>query len=391
MNKVVVLGHSYLSRLAIIRALGTYGYDITVLIVARDKKNVKIDCSSKYVTGVLICPYFDGNTLTNLLLDKCVDKDYKTILIPTNDVTACMIDEHLDELKDNFLFPHINNESGQVIHWMNKSVQKELACKIGMNTADCWQFDVNNQKFSVPEDIVYPCFVKPQMTICGGKSFKRCNDEAELRRYIREIGEKGGHIQLLIERYLDVEKEYAVVGFSDGENVYIPGVINFEQISQSHFGVARLGKVLPVGSFQSLMELFKSYVKTIGYVGLFDIDFLECQGKYYFCELNLRFGGSGDALTKMGANLPVMLVEKLSTGLVQTFPSKITNQVTFINERVCLDDWYRGYLSTNDYKRIKAHADFGFLEDSKDPKPYKSFLNYRRKLWLKRIAKRMFL
>jgi hypothetical protein len=121
---------------------------------------------------------------------------------------------------------------------------------------------------------------------------------------------------------------------------------------------------------------------------LFDIDFLDCQGKYYFCELNLRFGGSGDAITKMGVNLPLMLVEKLSTGHVQTFPSEITHQATFINERVFLDDWYKGYLSEHDYKEIKDMSDFGFLDDKKDPRPFYAFQKHKRRLIVKKTVKR---
>ena len=390
MNKVVVLGHSYLARLSIVRALGEHGYDITVLIVEKGKHHTKIDCTSKYVKKVLICPSFDGKTLVNMLLAQCTEKDDKPILIPTSDVTVGMIDEHFDELKDYFLFPHINHEQGRIVHWMDKAVQKALARKIGMNVADSWLIDIRNPKYSIPNDIIYPCFIKPQMTIHGGKSvFKCCTNEIELRDYIHEIRQKRDDVTLLVERYLNIDKEYAVVGFSDGENVYIPGVIYLEQVGQSHFGVALLGKVLPVAQFGSLVEQFKAYVKAIGYVGLFDIDFFECQGKYYFCELNFRYGGSGDAITKMGANLPIMLAEKFLIGQIRTIPLDITDEAKFVNERVCIDDWYRGYLSMNDYKCIMARADFGFLEDQNDPKPYQAFLNYKRKLMLKKIAKKL--
>lgn len=390
MNRVVVLGHSYLARLSIVRALGEHGYDITVLIVEKGKHHTKIDCTSKYVKKVLICPTFDGQTLVNVLLERCTDKDVKPILIPTSDVTVSMIDEYLDELKDYFLFPHINHEQGRIVHWMDKSVQKALARKIGIHVVDSWQIDIRTPKYSIPDDIIYPCFIKPKMTIHGAKSvFKCCRNVTELRDYIYEIRQKRDDVVLLVEKYLIIDKEYAVVGFSDGKSVYIPAVIHLEQVSQSHFGVARLGRVLPVAQFWSLVEQFKAFVNAIGYVGLFDIDFLECQGIYYFCELNLRFGGSGEAITKMGANLPIMLAEKLSTGQIRTSPSDIADEATFMNERVCLDDWYRGYLSMNDYKCIMARADFGFLQDKNDPKPYLAFLNCKRKLMLKRIVKRL--
>ncbi len=387
MNKVAVLGHNYLARLSIIRALGEYGHDITVLT---GDKDAKIDSYSRYVKRVLSCPFSNRQLLVNMLLEECADKESKTILIPTSDVTVSIIDEHHDELKDFFLFPHINHKSGQMLHWMDKTVQKELARKIGMNVAESWIILIEGEKFKIPDDIIYPCFVKPQITIHGGKStFKRCDNKSELEHFVNEVAQKRGDIQLLVEEFLEINNEYAVVGFSDGENVFIPGVIYLEQISQTHFGVARLGKVLPIGGFRPFIEQVKEYVRDIGYVGLFDIDFFECQGKYYFCEMNLRFGGSGDAITKMGVNLPVMLVEKLSAGQIQTLPSLITAEATFMNERVCLDDWYRGNLTEDGYRRIREQADFGFLDDKNDPDPLKAFQKYKRHLKVKKHVKHL--
>lgn len=388
MKKAVVIGHSYLSRLSIIRALGELGYDITVII--NSSKILQADCYSKYVRRVLVCSFSEEERFVRLLLEECINKVGKTILMPTSDRSVSIIDKHQDELKDYFVFSHINHSSGQIIHWMDKSVQKELARKQGLNVAGSWQIEIKNQGFTIPDVIVYPCFVKPQITLCGGKTaFKRCNDETELRQFIYEMGQRWGNIGLLVERYLVVDKEYAVVGFSDGENVCIPGIIHLEQVSQSHFGVARSGRVLPIGSFQPLTERFKSYVKAVGYVGLFDIDFLECQGRYYFCELNFRFGGSGDALTRMGVNLPVMFAERLPTGQTGAFPSEITTEATFMNERVCLDDWYSGYLTMREYKELEKSVDFGLLYDPNDPRPYSLFKRYYVKaIGLKRAARK---
>lgn len=49
-QKVVIIGHGYLSRLALIRSLGQAGYDVTVIVTMYGDVNTTrpLDCYSKY-------------------------------------------------------------------------------------------------------------------------------------------------------------------------------------------------------------------------------------------------------------------------------------------------------------------------------------------------------
>ena len=396
-QKVVIIGHGYTSRLAIIRSVAQLGCDITVVAMVFHglwgrlvrSEGKPIDCCSKYVNGVKYCLVQDEEGLIKLLLDQCVDSNQKVVLIPDSDFSASVIDNHQERLKDHFLFPHINHTPGLVEHWMDKTVQKELAKKIGLNISEGKVVLVENQHYVFPTDVHYPCFTKALATISGGKQFlKRCDNEEELKKVLDKVSMKY-NTQVLIEDYKHIDTEYALVGFSDGNHVTIPGIIEFVVNSSSHFGIAREGKIMPNTGFEDLLEQFKEYVRQIGFCGLFDIDFYKSGGKMFFGEINLRFGGSGYAYTVMGANLPAMMVRHLCGESYQDLLHDVDRTATYVNERMCVDDFVAGHISEKEYNQILAAADIRFVYDPDDPKPNRKLNRYLQYQRLNRIRKKL--
>ena len=325
-----------------------------------------VDCHSKYVSRVLYCYAKNGEGLIDMLVEKCVDPHQKVIIVPDSDFSASVIDNNQEKLKNYFLFPHISHVPGAVGHWMEKSVQKQLACEIGLNVAEGRSVIVKNGSYILPNGISYPCFTKPLQTINGGKHFlRRCNDENELRRVLDFVG-LHFNTEVLIENFMAIDTEYAVVGFSDGKNVIIPGVIEFVVNSQSHFGIAREGKIMPVDGFEAILDKFKEYVQKMGFCGLFDIDFYESGRKMFFGEINLRFGGSGYAYTAMGVNLPAMMVRSFCGEDYSDLLHTIDHTATYVNERMCLDDYMGGFINRKQCRHIIANADVKFVYDKKD-------------------------
>lgn len=380
-QRVIVIGHSFTSRLGIIRSVAQIGCEATVIVMTgrkRFRKSLKdikqIDCYSKYVNNVFYCYGTDSEGLIQLLLDKCTDERQKAIIIPDSDFSAAVIDQNQDRLKGKFLFPHINHHPGAVVDWMNKEKQKNLAMEVGLNVAGWKVVDITQRSYELPQDIHYPCFSKPLATIAGGKKLLgRCNHEKALRVVLDKAARLSTTIRVLIEDYKEIEDEYAVLGCSDGNHVIIPAVIKFRQPSKSHVGIALQGEIVPTNGFEKLIDLFRDYIRRIGFFGIFDIDFYQSEGKLYFGELNLRFGGSGYAVTKMGVNLPGMLVKRLLGENIDDMNHKISTSALFVNERMCIEDWYRGYISTKDFHQIIKTTDIQFVKDENDPAPLYAF------------------
>ena len=393
-QKVFIIGNSFATRLGIIRSLSQVDCEIFVIAIAYWKgKYIKpIDCFSKYVKGFYYLERVEGEKgLVRLLLEKCTDTEHKNIIIPTSDFSAIAIDHNRNALKDYFLFPYISNSEKDVAFWMNKMNQKQLASQIGLKVASSIILESTEGHFVIPNEVKYPCFTKPLASIGGGKKcIRKCEDEKTLLEVL-SVAEEKGITQILVEDYIKIDREYAALGCSDGENVIIPGIIQFVRGSKSHPGIALLGEVKPTDGFEQLIKEFCLFVQEIGYVGIFDIDFVESGGDFYFLELNLRIGGSAYAITKMGGNLPAIYVNSLTGSNVNANEAKIKQSAIYINERMLMDDWISGKLSTKTYWKLTSSADIHFVSDSEDSIPQKilkkEFLN--NLFNYKRIVKRL--
>lgn len=399
-QKVVIIGHSFSSRLSIIRSVAQIGCEITVIVMTgfkRDGKTINdkkpIDCYSKYVSNVYYCLRTAKETLIQILLNHCADSQQKVVLIPDSDDTVVAIDNNRERLKDFFLFPHIIPQSGNLEYWMDKTHQKELAREVGLNTADLLQvIEIIDGRYDIPSGLTYPCFSKPLATMNGGKGGMRCcNDEEELADALDYIiiQYKIKDVKVLIEDYKEIEQEYALLGFSNGKEVVIPAILRFLFVSKHNKGIACQGVVMPIDGFEELVDRFKQLILRIGFVGVFDIDFYESGGEFYFCEANLRFGGSGYAIIKMGVNLPAMMVKYLTGEPIEEMNKYISGTAIYANERMCMDDWSYGYISKKEYHRILDGSDIRFIPDDNDPLPEQAYQKKIRAMRFKKAIKKL--
>lgn len=384
--KVIILGGNYASLLGMIRATGIIGCDITVIKTFIKKKKKGIEYCSKYVNRYFFVKDADRAGLVDLLLTKCVDYNQKVILIPTNDDTTMTIDLHQDILKKHFICPTINNIPGAITQLMNKSKQKEIANKVGLNTPKGTLVTLKDGKYKIEDEIIYPCFTKAEVSVYGGKTFmKKCNNESELIKTL-DIASKRWDCNVLIEEYINIEKEFAVVGCSFGNIVYIPGVIYLElQGDGDHKGVAMTGKIEPIEKHIDIINLITEFIKEIKYEGLFDVDFYFSKGKYYFNELNLRCGASCFAFTYKGINIPEKIINYY-TSKANNYPT-VDYEFAFVNEKVCLESYTSNYISWNKYKEIIKSKGVHSIENSNDINPGITFNRLLIKHRVKKFAK----
>lgn len=378
--KVIIIGHSYSSRLSLIRAVAQIGSEVTVVVMRqpKDEKSTPvkpIDCYSKYVSRVYYCVRRERDSLVSLLLEKCVDPSQKVVLIPDGDDVVATIDNNKDRLKEHFLFPHIAKEPSSMEYWMEKTHQKQLAKEIGLDVTNATIVEIKDGKYTIPSDLQYPVFPKPLATMNGGKGgMRRCDNPKDLSESLDFIiNYRTRDTKVLIEDYKVIDTEYALLGFSDGKEVIIPGVLQFLTVSKKNMGIALQGKVISIKGFEALLEKFKQLVLAFGFVGVFDVDFYRSEEKFYFCELNLRYGGSGYAITKMGVNLPAMMVKHFYGESIEAMNKTFTGEAVYVNERMCMDDWNYGYLSYKEYRKYLKTADIRFIPDAEDTLPEKMY------------------
>lgn len=387
--KVVIIGYGFATRLGLIRSLSQISDHISVVMIESDKSK-PVDCYSKYVHAY----YRSGNNeekLMEILKGECVDNNQKVILIPTNDFSASALDRNIGILNDSFLFPHIHFTPGAITEWMDKERQKSAARNVGLNVACSNNVEIKNGDYVLPAQINYPCFTKTRACVTTGykHTLHKCEDEKELRSFLDGVSKRFHNITIMVEDYKEISTEYAVVGFSDGNEVVIPGVIEITMMAKGIYkGIACQGKIMPVSGFEDVVEKFKKLIRSIGFEGLFDIDFYLSNGDYYFGEINMRIGGSGYAATKMGVNLPEMFVKSLLNESIDNAEKGIKASATFVNERICLDNWNKGYISTKRFRQILKTADISFLKDKEDVLPEKVFKRRMVVMSVKRYLKK---
>ena len=225
----------------------------------------------------------------------------------------------------------------------------------------------------------------------GGKGgMRRCDNPKELSKALDYIiNTRSRNTKVMVEDYKQIETEYALLGFSDGKEVVIPGVLQFLAVSKAHPGIALQGKVVPVSGFEKLVEKFKDLVLRIGFIGVFDVDFFKSEGIFYFCELNLCYGGSGYAITKLGVNLPAMMVKYFYGESIKVMNKSIIKEAVYVNDRMCMDDWNNGSLSLKEYKRYLRTSDIRFICDDQDPLPERRYERESRKRLVVNAIKKM--
>ena len=368
----IVIGRNFTSRIGMIRAAGEAGCDVVVIQTYSYKKRFHDpDYFSKYVSHYCLSQDYNQQQLLDII------KQYKSnnriiILLPTDDFSLSVIDEHLEELENNFLCTNINHTQGEIVRKMNKDLQKELAKKSGLDISEGWISKKKNGVYEIPKGINYPCFTKPQETTYGHlKTFLLpCVSEEELNNRLSIIGKKYDN-PILIEEYHKINKEYTVLGLSlDGEAV-IPGIVTK---IVNWYGMTTTGSVSPLSKMPELLSKLKDFMKEIGLTGLFDIELYESNGKLYFNELNLRASSIAFALTYKGINLPSILINYLMGYDVDLSAVPNTFDTYICGSEAAMRNMYKeDIISFFKYKNLINSVDVRSLKFKDDNKPAEMF------------------
>lgn len=388
--KAVVCGRNFTSRLGMIRALGECGYDI---ILVRTNKGHDVDSYSRYVVKDMFSSERNEGALLQTLLSLSSESEGKMLLMPVDDYCAAVIDQNLDVLKDKYLFQNIDMTQGELVRLMDKELQKSLAVEAGMNVASGCRVKIEDGTYSVPEGVRYPCFTKPLASFKEGKSFMRkCSSEKELRTVLDSAASARKSCEIMVEDFVQIEKELAIVGISDGAKVVIPGVIQmlldgimYVEGAATHTGVTCLGKVCPPGQYKDFLSRIEDMVKELHYVGLFDVDAYVADGRLFFNELNLRFGASGYSMTASGINLPKMLADTLRSGSAKADCVALDHEVQFVSEKALLELWGHKGIGWREYMNYVWKSQVRFIYNKADIVPFLLYQYKIVKAWFKRI------
>ena len=387
-QKIIVLSRNYSTGLGVIRSLGSAGYSVDLIASTKKKGSSVIASSSRYVKHAeeVQSPKIqgdDGETIIQTLLKKNLQSSSKTILFPTDDFTANVIAKNAERLSEKYLMPFVNKDRDFTIsEVMDKSFQSRLAEKCGLKVPEEWVISLSTE-IKLPENIIFPCFVKPLQSVSGRKDeMKICQNKKELITHLNKMQLFYSDRSVLIQKYLYTVCEYDLSGVCIDQRVIIPAVIKKDVVAQFEKGVTMTGVMYPCDILKSIRESVVTFLKELHYTGMFDMEFIQCEDGIYFNEINLRSGGPSYFYFMNGVNLPDVFVRAVTEQDVDIDLTCNTG-TTFIYEKVAWEDYIHGYISRSEMKNYIKNADFTLISDKTDPKPGKIFNHKIRLSFLK--------
>ena len=138
--------------------------------------------------------------------------------------------------------------------------------------------------------IGYPLMVRPSYVL-GGRGMEIVYDEAMLHDYMAAAVDVTPDRPILIDRYLENAIEAEADAIADGEDAFVPAVMEHIEQAGIHSGDSAC-VIPPVGIPEHHLETIRTYTRTIaremGVVGLMNIQYAICDDRVYVLEANPR-------------------------------------------------------------------------------------------------------
>ena len=138
--------------------------------------------------------------------------------------------------------------------------------------------------------IGYPLMLRPSFVL-GGRGMEIIYDESMLRAYIAEAVGVTPECPILIDKYLENALEVETDAICDGEEVFIPAIMEHIEYAGVHSGDSAC--VIPpinisAPHMQTLAEYTEKIAKALGVIGLMNMQYAIADGKVYVLEANPR-------------------------------------------------------------------------------------------------------
>lgn len=291
-HKHICLVGDHYNPLAIIRSLGEEGIKPIVVLCA---ENPYIVPRSKYIGELHVFPAVEEGY--KFIIDTYSNESLKPFIYNGSDDISLFLDNHYDELKNNFYF---TNGAGGLKKYLNKYDITKLAEECGLVIPKEELLETGQ----MPSTLKYPVFTKA-VTSAGGGAWKDqafiCKNEDELRKAYTNI--KAPNI--LVQEFVKKKNELCIDGISinGGEQVFMPyGCGYYRFIPGSYGNYMKFTPFLDKDLTEKIIEV----IRGAKFTGIFCIEFMIGQdNQLYFLEVNFRHSGWGYAFTVGGFNLPV--------------------------------------------------------------------------------------
>jgi carbamoyl-phosphate synthase large subunit len=172
-----------------------------------------------------------------------------------------------------------------------------------------------DEALKVAKELGFPVMLRPSYVI-GGRAMRVALDEGDIRRYLAEAVAATPEHPILIDQYLP-GKEVEVDAICDGETVVIPGIFEHIERAGVHSGDSLAvypPQSLSQGEISDLVEHTVRIARSLGIVGLVNLQFVMADDQAYVLEVNPRASRTIPILAKVTGVPMVQLATRVQLG-----------------------------------------------------------------------------
>ncbi|MDE5730455.1 MAG: carbamoyl-phosphate synthase large subunit [Alistipes sp.] len=296
-EKIVVLGSGPIrigqgvefdySTVHAIWSIREAGYE--AIIINNNPETVSTD----YTTSDKL--YFEPLTVEDVM-NVIVHEQPKGIVVSLGGQTAINLAEPLHELG----VPIIGTGVEAICNAEDRGRFEKIMEELGIPQPEAEAVTDIEAGVRAAERIGYPVLVRPSFVL-GGRAMQIVSNEERLRHYLQTAVEVNEDSPVLVDRYI-MGRELEVDAICDGEQVFIPGIMEHVEKTGIHSGDSiSVYPTFSVGE-QAKRKIIDYTVKLgrrIGIVGLYNIQFiLDGEDDVYVIEVNPRSSRTVPFLSK---------------------------------------------------------------------------------------------
>jgi len=173
-----------------------------------------------------------------------------------------------------------------------------------------------DEAIAVASSIGYPIMIRPSFVL-GGRGMEVIYDETMLREYVAKAVGVTPDRPLLLDRFLRDALECEADALADGQDVYIPAVMEHIELAGVHSGDSAC-VIPPVSIDEAHLETIKGYTKKIAQslhvCGLMNMQYAIEDGKVYVLEANPRASRTVPLVSKVCNTQMARLATRLMLG-----------------------------------------------------------------------------
>ena len=182
-----------------------------------------------------------------------------------------------------------------------------------------------DEAIEIANKIGYPVMVRPSYVL-GGRGMEVVHDDEHMKVYMAAAVGVTPDRPILIDRFLNNALECEADAISDGENVFVPAVMEHIELAGIHSGVSAcvLRSInICAANVASIIEYTRKIAKEMNVVGLMNMQYAIENDKVYVLEANPRASRTVPLVSKVCGIKMVPIATEIMTASITGRPSPV--------------------------------------------------------------------